>query len=128
MADKIKVRMLRAVGGHEEGATASYGVKDAHRLVERGAAEYADKSMKALENKETASRTRTQETITDTASRTSSTRRSRGTDPVETETETEKATMDMSKDELMERAEKAGVTVETDDNKADLVRKINAKA
>lgn len=53
MADTVKVKMLRGVGGFEEGASRELSATDARRLVDRGVAELIGgaKAERALDNK-----------------------------------------------------------------------------
>lgn len=47
MADTVKVKMLRGVGGFEEGATREMSAADAKRLAARGVVEITGKSVSA---------------------------------------------------------------------------------
>lgn len=101
MAELVKVKMLRAVGGFEEGDERELSAADAKRLEARGVVKVAGgKSAPALQNK---------------------------MEPAPAnKAEKPEVSTDLLKADLIKIARKEGVEIETDDNKADLVRKIEA--
>lgn len=95
MVDKVKVKLLRPLNGQEVGSTVEYEKADAERLAGYGAVEF--KSAGSAPSNKMAQ---------------------------EPDNKAEPS-MAMTKTELLAMARVRGVEVETDDNKADLIRKLN---